>query len=106
MKLGQEAGHNVGVQRSGVSRGMIEDTCDVQLDAVASAEDDRFAVEARGERFERAGQLVLAEAEALAHGDGGIAMAATDGEEVHRGPPPRGCSRTMQNTSSTKAAMV
>ena len=87
VEVGEEGGDGVAVERRGHAGGLVEDAGQVQLDAVAGAEDDGLAVEAAGERVEGGGQLVVAERQPFADGDGRGAVAAADGEEDHDGPP-------------------
>ena len=57
---------------------------EVELDAVAGAEDDGLIAEARPARWSRAPrQLLVVEGELLAHLDGGGAITASEGQEVH-----------------------
>ena len=106
VELGQEGHDRFAVERRRRPGRVVEDAADVEFDAVAGAEDDGLAVEARGEDFEGAGQLFVAEGEAFADGDGRGAVAAPDGEEVHCDPPTSGCWRTMQTINRPKATMV
>ncbi len=60
---------------------------EIQLDAVAGAENDRFAAETHGDGVESTMQRLAVEGQPFAHRDRGVLVTTADGEEDHRRPP-------------------
>src|SRR5205823_3933867 len=80
---------------------------EIQLDAIAGAEDDRFAAEAHGHGVEGAVQGVAVEGEPFTHRDRRVLVTTADSEEDHGTPfCPTGCDRVRQPSSRTNVTMV
>src|SRR5207248_2135445 len=79
----------------------------VQLDAIARAQDDGLAAVAGGQLVQRAWQAVAVEGQLLAQLDRRVVKAAPHDEE-HHGPPPRTdvWEEASVNNSRAKATIV